>query len=131
MSEKEAITEMLLRYQDALNGSDVDGVMKLYAVDGVFMPQNDESSVGAGAVRKAYESVFGSIQLTVKFVVAEVVAITADWAFARTNSKGSVMVRANGATLAEANQELFVLQRIESEWKIARYCFATTLPPRG
>jgi hypothetical protein len=39
------------KYEDALNQSDIDAVMKLYAVDGVFMPQNSPSSVGADAVR--------------------------------------------------------------------------------
>jgi hypothetical protein len=28
------------------------------------------------------------------------------------------------------NQELFVFQKIDDAWKIARYCFSTTNPPR-
>ena len=39
-----------------INQSDTDAVMKLYASDGVFMPQNFPSSVGANAVRKAYDA---------------------------------------------------------------------------
>jgi len=31
----------------------------------------------------------------------------------------------------EANQELFVFQKVDSDWKIARYCFSTTNPPRA
>jgi len=49
--------------------------MKLYASDGVFMAQNLPSSVGASAVRKAYETVFKNIKLSVKFSVAEVVQV--------------------------------------------------------
>jgi hypothetical protein len=35
-----AIAAVLMTYQDALNASDTEAVMKLYAVDGVFMPQD-------------------------------------------------------------------------------------------
>jgi ketosteroid isomerase-like protein len=72
-ANEKAVTEVLARYQDALNQSDTDAVMKLYAANGVFMPQNSPSSVGAGEVRGAYDAVFKSIKLTVKFNVAEVV----------------------------------------------------------
>lgn len=37
--------------------------MKLYAPDGVFMPQHFPSSVGADAVRNAYDGVFEAITL--------------------------------------------------------------------
>jgi ketosteroid isomerase-like protein len=53
--------------------------MKLYASDGVFMPQNSPSSIGYGAVRKAYEAVFGAITLSVKFEIAEIRQIAPDW----------------------------------------------------
>ncbi len=38
--DRAAITRQLDRYEQALNGADVDGVMKLYAGDAVFMPQH-------------------------------------------------------------------------------------------
>jgi ketosteroid isomerase-like protein len=105
-------------------------VMMLYASDGVFMPQHFPSSVGAEAVRKAYLAVFEAITLTVEFKVAEVLQIAPDWAIARTNSAGTVKVNATGDGDAEANQELFAFQKINDAWKIARYCFSTTNPPK-
>ena len=131
MNETQEITALLKRYEQALNQSDVEAVMKLYTADGVFMPQHFPSSVGADAVRQAYEGVFGAIQLIVKFEILEVQAIPSSWAFARTNSAGTVVVHATGETSSEANQELFVLQNVAGEWKIARYCFSTTNPPRS
>jgi uncharacterized protein (TIGR02246 family) len=126
-----AVADVLAKYQDALNKSDTDAVMKLYAFDGVFMPQNSPSSVGTDAVRRAYDAVFQTIKLTVKFTVAEVVEIAPNWVFARTNSAGTVKVHATGAGGPEANQELFLFQKIDGAWKIARYCFSTTNPPRA
>jgi ketosteroid isomerase-like protein len=105
--------------------------MKLYASDGVFMPQNFPSSVGADAVRRAYDTVSRAIKLSVKFNVVEVFQVAPEWAFARTNSAGNVTINATGGKSAEANQELFVFHKIEGAWKIARYCFSTTNPPRN
>lgn len=127
---EKAVAEVLAKYQDALNQSDTDAVMKLYARDGVFMPQNSPSSVGEGEVRKAYDAVFKTIKLTVKFNVAEVVEMAPNWVFARTNSAGTVKAHATGAGGPEANQELFLFQKIDGAWKIARYCFSTTNPAR-
>jgi uncharacterized protein (TIGR02246 family) len=130
-ANEQAIAAVLAKYQDALNQSDTDSVMKLYAPDGVFMPQNSPSSVGVVAVRKAYDAVFDAITLEVKFDVAEIHQMASDWAFARTNSAGKVKVHATGKGGPEANQELFVFQKIDDAWKIARYCFSTTNPPRA
>jgi uncharacterized protein (TIGR02246 family) len=129
-TNEQAVAAVLAEYQDALNQSDTEAVMKLYAADGVFMPQNFPSSVGADAVRKAYLAVFEAITLTVKFKVAELLQIAPDWAIARTNSAGTVKMKATGDGGAEANQELFVFQKINDAWKIARYCFSTTTPPK-
>ena len=130
-ANEEAVAAVLAKYQDALNQADTEAVMKLYASDGVFMPQHSPSSIGADAVRKAYDAVFKTIKLTVKFNVAEVVEMAPNWVFARTNSAGTVKVHATGAGGPEANQELFVFQKVDGTWKIARYCFATTNPPRA
>lgn len=130
-ANEQAVAAALSKYEEALNQSDTNAVMKLYAPDGVFMAQNFPSSVGADAVRKAYDVVFKAIKLTVKFNVAEIVEVAPNWAFARTNSAGTVKIHATGQTSAEANQELFVFQKIGGAWKIARYCFSTTNPPRA
>jgi uncharacterized protein (TIGR02246 family) len=130
-ANEKAVADVLAKYQDALNQSDTDAVMRLYANDGVFMPQNSPSSVGVDAIRKANDAVFKTIKLTVTFNVAEVVEMAPNWVFARTNSAGVVKIHATGGGGPEANQELFVFQKIGGAWKIARYCFATANPPRA
>jgi uncharacterized protein (TIGR02246 family) len=130
-ANEQAVAGVLAKYQDALNQSDTGAVMKLYASDGVFMPQHFPSSVGADAVRKAYDSVFTAITLSVNFNIAEIHQIAPEWAIARTNSAGTVKVKATGGGGPEANQELFVFQKVDGTWKIARYCFSTTNPPRA
>ena len=95
-ADEKAIASVLREYELALNESDTEAVLKLYVPDGVFMPQHFPSSIGAVAVRKAYQSVFQAIQLTVKFGIAEIKQLAPDWAFARTNSAGTVKVNSTG-----------------------------------
>jgi uncharacterized protein (TIGR02246 family) len=129
--DENAVASVLKDYEMALNRSDTEAALKLYAPDGVFMPQHSPASLGTAAVRKAYEAVFAAITLTVKFQIAEIRQIAPDWALARTNSAGTTKNNATGAEGPEANQELFLFQKIDGAWKIARYCFCTTNPPRA
>jgi uncharacterized protein (TIGR02246 family) len=131
MTATKDITALLARYNDALNASSTDAVMPLYAEDGVFMPPYSPSAVGSDALRKAYDAVFKAITLNVKFTIVEIVEMSPDWAFARTNSAGTTLDHATGASSAEANQELFIFKKDSGgSWKIARYSFSSTNPPK-
>ena len=130
-ADENTVASVLKEYETALNHSDTEAALKLYAPDGVFMPQHSPASVGTAAVRKAYETVFAAITLTVAFQVVEIRQIAPDWVLARTNSAGSTKNNATGQEGPEAKQELFLFQKIGDAWKIGRYCFCTTNPPRG
>jgi uncharacterized protein (TIGR02246 family) len=130
-ADENAVASVLKDYQSALNRSDTEAALKLYAPDGVFMPQHSLASVGTAAVRRAYKAVFAAITLTVAFQIAEIRQIAPDWVLARTTSAGSTKINATGAEGPEANQELFLFKKIDGAWKIARYCFCTTNPPRA
>ena len=85
----EAVTTLLGKYNAALNASNTEAVMPLYAEDGVFMPPYIQSAFGSEAVRKAYDDVFKVITLSVKFTIAEIVEVGPGRAFAPTNSAGT------------------------------------------
>jgi uncharacterized protein (TIGR02246 family) len=126
--ERQAIEATLLQYEKALNESDVNGVLELYVPDGVFMPSGAPSTIGKEEVRAAYEYVFATIRLDIKFTVDEIIQ-DGDFAFARTISRGQVTILAEGVTAPEENRELFVLQKHDGAWKIARYMFNKMSPP--
>jgi uncharacterized protein (TIGR02246 family) len=132
-ADEAAIGSVLATYQDALNASNTEAVMPLYTDDGVFMPPYSQSAVGKAAVRKAYDAVFKAIKLTVKFDIAELTVMAADWAFVRTNSAGTTRINATGAVGPEGNQELFIFRKgADGKWRIARYSFSSTNPlPAG
>ncbi len=128
IEEKNAIEATLKNYEAVLNASDVDGILALYAEDGVFMPTEAPTAAGKEQVRAAYEHVFGIIKLDIAFSIDEIVQ-SGDFAFARTLSRGKVTVLAEGVTLPEENRELFVLKKEGGDWKIARYMFNKMSPP--
>ena len=131
MSTSDAIAVLLAKYNEALNASSTDAAMQLYADDGVFMPPYSPSAVGTAAVRKAYDAVFKAITLNVKFTIVEVIEMSPVWAFARTNSAGTTTDHATGTKSAEGNQELFIFKKdTGGDWKIARYGFSPTNPPK-
>lgn len=127
-----AIETVLQTYETKLNASDADGVLTVFAPDGVFMAPNRVSMVGSDAIRATYVDIFQSIAFDTELTVEEVVHVSPEWAFVRTNSNGHVTVNAIKQRIPDANHELFILRKCSNDaWKIARYSFATTLPLRG
>ncbi len=127
-SDKAEIEAVLKSYERVLNASDVDGILKLYTEDSVFMAQHNPSAVGIKQVEAAYTAALQAIDLDVEFDIVEIEVIADDWAFARTNSSGTTTINATGDQVNEGNQELFVLKKIDDNWKIARYCFSSNTP---
>ena len=98
------------------------------------MAQHFPTAIGHSAISAAYDKTFAMIALSVKFEILEIEVMSEEWAFARTASKGKVRVNGGEGELEseEGNQELFVLRKEdggEGEWKIARYCFCSVMPP--
>lgn len=123
--EKKKIEDLLKTYQTCLNTSDAKLAQSLYTKDGVFMPTNAPSGIGSEGILKSYEFVFSQIQLNIEFFIEEI-EVEGNMAFAVTSSKGTVKILANGVESPEANRELFVFEKVDSEWKIARYMFNKT-----
>ncbi|MET4296241.1 uncharacterized protein (TIGR02246 family) [Bradyrhizobium sp. LB8.2] len=125
------IEGVLQAYETALNTSNAEAVMNLFTSGAVFMPQYSPSSRGTDEVRAAYNQLFLSITFCVELQVEEIVQIAPNWAFVRTSSDGWIIPLTTGVRTSDANHELFIFEKDDDhEWKIARYCFSTTNPPR-
>jgi uncharacterized protein (TIGR02246 family) len=123
-----AIKAVLKSYEQALNASDVQGVVKLYTDDAVVLPPNAPSAVGIDAVRATYTGIFQAIHINLTFEIAEVKVVSPEWAFLRSTSNGTVTILATGAQIPSSNHELFVLHKTQGGWKLARYSFSSVLP---
>jgi uncharacterized protein (TIGR02246 family) len=130
--DEAAIRHTLAAYNAALNGGDARAVLPLYTTDGICMAPFSPPSIGQPALEKAYQGFFREMKFDVAFDIAEVVVLAPDWAYVRTSSAGTTLHRSSGKTVSEANQELFVMRRDgEGRWRIARYSFSPTNPPRS
>ena len=98
-------------YNRALNASDTNAVMRLYAEDVVFMPPYSASAVGWAEMHKAYDAVLAAIKLTVKCNIAEIVEMSPEWGFARTNSEGTALRPRDWNNEQRGNQELFIFHK--------------------
>ena len=94
------------------------------------MAQHNPSAIGIAQVEVAYTNIFDTISLNVTFDIVELEVNAPTWAFARTNSLGTVTINVTDDEISVGNQELLDLQKVDGEWKIARYGFSTINPPR-
>ena len=127
MNIDEVINEVIDQYEQALNASDTESILKLYGKDPIFMPQHAPAQVGRARVRTAYKRAFDTIKLNIKFTVYEVEAF-GDLAYARTSSVSKTTIRANNEIVDEVDNELFIFRKEDGAWKIHRYIFSTSNP---
>ena len=123
----EAIKQVIDRYEQYLNAGDTQSIMTLYSNRPIFMPQHSPAQVGHAAVKRAYDRVFATIDLDIKFTVYEI-EINKNTAWARTSSTGTTRLLANGVKTNEGNNELFIFKKDNGDWKIHRYLFSTSTP---
>ena len=123
--EKERIENLLGEYKKSLNTSDAKLAQSLYTKDGVFMPSGAPSAIGSENILRSYEFIFSQIQLDIEFHIDEIL-VEGEFAFATTSSKGKTLIHATGETIPEENRELFVFEKVNNDWKIARYMFNKT-----
>jgi len=127
MNINEVINEVIHQYEQSLNASDTESILKLYGKDPIFMPQHAPAQVGRDQVRAAYEQVSDTIKLNLKFTVYEIEAF-GNLAYARTSSAGKITIRANDEIVNEDANELFIFRKEDGEWKIHRYIFSISNP---
>jgi len=122
VNDKAAIETLFKSYQDALNASDADKVVRLFTSNGVLMANAAPTAEGSAAVKGTYQYVFANYTYSLQFSILEIV-IEGNTAFARSTSKGSFVIKANGQTVPDENRELFVFQKVDGQWKIGRYMY--------
>lgn len=122
---KTEIEQLIFSYRDALNASDANKVVSLYTADGVLLANAAPTAEGAAAVKGTYQYVFDNFKYNLEFTIIEIV-VNGNYAFARSTSKGSFVIKSNGQTVPDENRELFVFEKVKGQWKIARYMYNKT-----
>ena len=124
-SEKQAIEKVVTAYQDALNASDAAKVVELFTKTGVLMANAAPTAEGAEAVKGTYQYVFDNYTYNLKFTVIDIV-VNGSTAYLRSQSKGSFVIKASNQKIDDEFRELFVFEKENGQWKIARYMYNKT-----
>lgn len=119
---KAEIEKLIFAYRDALNASDANKVVSLYTSQGVLLANAAPTAEGAEQVKGTYQYVFDNYKYNLEFTIIEII-VNGNYAFARSTSKGSFIIKASGQTVADENRELFVFEKVNGNWKIARYMY--------
>lgn len=128
VSDQEAITKLLHGYGAVLASRSLPDLLSIYTSDGVLMAPGFQPAVGSEALKASYERIFSTIKLDIKFSIDEIIVMDGEWAFARTTAEGTKYWLQKGTDEFHHNQEIFICQKVEGSWKIARYCFSSMKP---
>ena len=120
--EEEVRTLIATTYRDALAAGDADAITDAFADDGVVMPPEGATYRGSDAVKGNYEGIFSSVGLDLQFDIDEI-AIDGDYGFVRSTSDGTATVLADNSSAPEVNRELWVVHKVDGQWKIAFYMY--------
>lgn len=117
--DENAIRALLQKMAEANNAGDIEGWVRLFAADGVYMPPGTPPvTTRAGLVSVAKAGFRNQVAVEIRPVE---VHVCGDWAFARTHVTGTVKVHDTGKVIPVDVKELFILSRAPGgEWRIAR-----------
>ncbi len=111
-----------MTYKRSLNEGDVDLVRSVYADDAVFIGQPFPTATGQEEIVTLYADVFSKLDFNVEFDIEDI-ELSGDLGFVRTRSHGTIVPKGQDPEGGEGNREVFVLKKIDDEWKFYRYIF--------
>jgi len=123
-TDEAAIRELLTSYRDALENSSPEEVVANYTVDGVVMGPGSPTIIG-DELAATYGAIFKNVGLDIDFIIGKMI-IGEKYAIVQSTSDGTALINATGEKAPEENCELFVLEKVDGDWKIARYMYNKT-----
>lgn len=110
-------------YGRALQASDTDAILRMYADGAEIIPDQAPSLSGAKAIEAFYRDTFDTIRIegALRVVSAEAHAALA---LVRCEESAALVALADGARTDTYFRELFVLRNTSAGWKIHKYMFS-------
>lgn len=128
VTDQAEITQLLHKYGAVLASRSIPDLLDIYTKDGVLMAPGYFPSVGEEALKASYQRIFATIKLEIEFTIDEILVMDDQWAFARTTAEGRKFWLQKGTDERHHNQEIFICQKVDGDWKIARYIFSSMKP---
>ena len=120
--EQKLIEQLIEKYIEAINASRTDALVSLFTPDGVLMAPDAPTMEGTDQLTAFFNYSFGTIKIDAQIHFDEIF-VSGDHGYARTHSQVELTVAQVDATQSEENRELFVVRKLDGEWKISRYMF--------
>ena len=114
--------QVVVDYFSALNKSDLKTIVSLFHTDSVFLANNAPASRGIFEIEKKFKAVFNKIKLNTTHKYHHV-SVSGNIAIVESKANGNLTVLKTRETLPANDNELFVLKKINGNWKIDRYMF--------
>ncbi|MEO0792822.1 MAG: SgcJ/EcaC family oxidoreductase [Pseudomonadota bacterium] len=119
-----AITNVLKSYEEFVNESDAEGLGSLYTEDAILLPDRFDRFAGQEAITGFYAFAFSALTINLEFTInTDEIIVAGDTAYATTTSTGTRFIKEANQTVPEINRELWVFEKVDGVWKIARYAF--------
>ena len=123
-AQQRAAYDVVHRYEQLLNTGDTTAILKLFASDSVAEWNDKPTFATAKEKADAYDALFKVAKFTTVFGYASVNAY-GDTAVVRTFHHKGATVMEGGKEVVDLNREVFVLHKIDGEYKIVLYIFNT------
>ena len=118
----EEIQTLIQTYRRSLTEANLDLVRSVFADDAVFIGQPFPTANGIDEIVGLYADFLSKLEFDVEFDVEEI-ELSGDLGFVRTRSHGTITPKGQKPEGGEGNREIFVVKRINGEWKLYRYIF--------
>lgn len=120
-ADEVAIRALIARTAAANNAADTLGWVDLFERGAVYMPPGIPPITTRAGLEEMAATGFGPYAAAVTIDPAEIV-VSGDWAFARSEVRGTVTPRSGGESIPVNVKQLVVYHRQPNgEWKIARF----------
>lgn len=114
--------ESVRGYFEALDRSDVDDIVSLFAADGHLMADELPTAHGAAQIRAALEDVLRVLKVTCTYEIDRVTEV-GGLAIVEAHSTDTVTMIASNSVSQIEFRELFILRRAGNGWQITDYIF--------
>ena len=109
-------------YMTALNASDLEGIVAVFAGDGSVMADEFPSATGQEQLRRLFAGIFKARSFGRELHVDRVIE-EGDLASVQTHTTGTLTMLETNTTIQGLSRELWVLRRDGSGWLIVDYMF--------
>ncbi len=127
-AQQKAVYDILNQYQQGLDTGNTKAILALFAPSSVAEWNNKRTATTVAEKAALYNWLFANEKFSTEFAYDDIhISSMGDMAFARTHHHVGAAVKniKTGQTSLDMNREVFILEKINGQWKIVLYTFDT------